>query len=96
MKNSLAAFQNYKIRRIYDEDKEVWYFSIIDIIHEEWTDVSIKEHKVLKALKTQNLRGHMSELAYSNFWFINKMGLKIKSDKKLEHWFDSKKWVKLT
>jgi len=32
MKNSLAAFENYKIRRVYDEDKEVWYFSIIDII----------------------------------------------------------------
>jgi hypothetical protein len=36
------------------------------------------------------------ELAYSNFWFINKMGQKIKSDKNLEHWFDRKKWVKLT
>ncbi len=32
MKNSLAAFENYKIRRVYDEDKDVWYFSIIDII----------------------------------------------------------------
>jgi hypothetical protein len=32
MKNTLAAFENYKIRRVYDEDKEVWYFSIIDII----------------------------------------------------------------
>ena len=32
MKNSLAAFENYNIRRIYDENKEAWYFSIIDII----------------------------------------------------------------
>lgn len=32
MKNSLAAFENYKIRRVYDENKEAWYFSIIDII----------------------------------------------------------------
>ena len=47
MTNSLAAFENYKIRRVYDEDKEVWYFPIIDIIHEEWTDVSIKEHSAL-------------------------------------------------
>ncbi len=30
--NSLAIFETYKIRRIYDEQKEVWYFSIIDII----------------------------------------------------------------
>ena len=32
MNNSLAAFENYKIRRVYDENKEAWYFSIIDII----------------------------------------------------------------
>lgn len=30
--NSLAIFENFKIRRIYDEQKEVWYFSIVDII----------------------------------------------------------------
>ena len=30
--NSLAIFETYKIRRIYDEQKEVWYFSMIDII----------------------------------------------------------------
>lgn len=32
MKNSLASFENYKIRRVYDENKEACYFSIIDII----------------------------------------------------------------
>ncbi len=31
-KNSLAIFENFKIRRVFDEKKEVWYFSIIDII----------------------------------------------------------------
>jgi DNA-damage-inducible protein D len=30
--NSLAFFENYKIRRHYDEDKETWYFSVVDII----------------------------------------------------------------
>ena len=30
--NSLAIFENYNIRRIYDEKKETWYFSVIDII----------------------------------------------------------------
>jgi DNA-damage-inducible protein D len=30
--NSLAIFETYKIRRVYDEQKEVWYFSVIDII----------------------------------------------------------------
>jgi DNA-damage-inducible protein D len=30
--NSLAIFETYKIRRIYDERKEIWYFSVIDIV----------------------------------------------------------------
>lgn len=32
-----------------------------NIIHQEWTDLSIKQHKVMKGLKTQNLRDHMTE-----------------------------------
>ncbi len=32
MNKSLAIFENFKIRRLYDEDKEVWFFSVIDII----------------------------------------------------------------
>lgn len=31
-KNSLAIFESYKIRRIYDEKSEIWYFSVVDII----------------------------------------------------------------
>jgi DNA-damage-inducible protein D len=34
---------------------------LTNIIHQEWTGVSIKEHKNIKGLKTQNLRDHMSE-----------------------------------
>lgn len=37
-------------------------FAILtNIIHQEWTGISIKKHKALKELKTQNLRDHMSE-----------------------------------
>jgi len=37
-------------------------FAILtNIIHQEWADVSVKEHKNLKGLQTQNLRDHMSE-----------------------------------
>ena len=36
------------------------------------------------------------EIAYPNKWFISTIGLKIKSDKALNHWFDTKKWIKLT
>jgi len=41
------------------EDKE--YAILTNIIHQEWADVSVKEHKNLKGLKTQNLRDHMTE-----------------------------------
>lgn len=32
MKNTLAVFEDYKIRRLYDEKTETWYFSVVDII----------------------------------------------------------------
>ncbi|MDO8668238.1 MAG: BRO family protein [bacterium] len=42
--------------------KEKAEFAILtNIIHEEWSEVTVKEHKKLKGLKTQNLRDHMSE-----------------------------------
>jgi hypothetical protein len=44
------------------EIKEGLEFAILtNVIHEEWSGVSIKEHKNLKGLKSQNLRDHMSE-----------------------------------
>ena len=37
-------------------------FAILtNIIHQEWAGVTVKEHKSIKGLKTQNLRDHMSE-----------------------------------
>ncbi|MFA5855559.1 MAG: BRO family protein [Candidatus Gracilibacteria bacterium] len=37
-------------------------FAILtSIIHEEWSGISIKNHKNLKGLKSQNLRDHMTE-----------------------------------
>lgn len=34
---------------------------LTNIIHQEWTGISVKKHKELKGLKSQNLRDHMSE-----------------------------------
>jgi hypothetical protein len=34
---------------------------LTNIIHQEWTGLSVKSHKDLKNLKSQNLRDHMSE-----------------------------------
>jgi len=32
MKNTLSLFEDYKIRRIYDERTNTWYFSVVNII----------------------------------------------------------------
>ena len=37
------------------------YAILTNIIHQEWSGLSVKEHKKLKSLKSQNLRDHMSE-----------------------------------
>jgi len=51
-----------------NEVKEKDEFAILtNIIHQEWSDLTVKEHKSLKSLKTQNLRDHMTdaELVFS-------------------------------
>ena len=37
------------------------YAILTNLIHQEWSGVSVNAHKELKGLKTQNLRDHMSE-----------------------------------
>ncbi|MDL2210657.1 hypothetical protein LJC26_07640 [Desulfovibrio sp. OttesenSCG-928-O18] len=41
------------------EGKE--YATLTNIIHQEWSGVSVRQHKDLKGLETQNLRDHMTE-----------------------------------
>jgi DNA-damage-inducible protein D len=42
--------------------KEKDEFALLtNIIHQEWTGLTVKKHKDLKGLKSQNLRDHMSE-----------------------------------
>ncbi len=41
------------------EGKE--YAILTNIIHQEWSGVTVKKHKEIKGLKTQNLRDHMDE-----------------------------------
>ncbi|OFX28122.1 MAG: antirepressor [Bacteroidetes bacterium GWA2_32_17] len=42
--------------------KEKNEFALLtNIIHQEWTGLTVKKHKDLKGLKTQNLRDHVSE-----------------------------------
>lgn len=45
----------------HDITKDEEYAILTNIIHQEWSGLSVKEHKQLKGLKSQNLRDHMSE-----------------------------------
>lgn len=56
IRNKLTDYWNNNQVKNRDE------FAILtNIIHKEWSDLTVKEHKNLKGLKTQNLRDHMSE-----------------------------------
>ena len=55
-RNKLTDY--WKDHEITKEDE---YAILTNIIHQEWSGVSIKKHKDIKGLKTQNLRDHMNE-----------------------------------
>ena len=55
-RNKLTDY--WKNNEVKEQDE---YAILTNIIHQEWTDLTVKEHKSLKNLKTENLRGHMSE-----------------------------------
>ncbi|MDR1941064.1 MAG: hypothetical protein LBQ47_01915 [Endomicrobium sp.] len=55
-RNKLTDY--WKDHNVKEQDE----FAILtNIIHKEWADLTVKEHKHLKGLKNQNLRDHMSE-----------------------------------
>ncbi|MCX5828026.1 MAG: BRO family protein [Deltaproteobacteria bacterium] len=45
----------------HDITKDEEYAILTNIIHQEWSDITVKQHKAMKGLKTQNLRDHMNE-----------------------------------
>ncbi|MDO9567611.1 MAG: BRO family protein [Candidatus Desulfaltia sp.] len=55
-RNKLTDY--WKDHEITKEDE---YATLTNIIHQEWSGVSVKKHKEIKSLKTQNLRDHMNE-----------------------------------
>jgi len=55
-RNKLTDY--WRDHEIKGEDE---YAFLTDLIHREWSGVSVKKHKDIKGLKTQNLRDHMSE-----------------------------------
>ena len=55
-RNKLTDY--WKNHEIKDEQE---YAILTNIIHQEWSGLSVKAHKGMKGIKTQNLRDHMSE-----------------------------------
>jgi DNA-damage-inducible protein D len=58
--HSIVLFNQKEIRRIWDEEKELWYFSIVDIV--EILTESPRPRKYWNALKTK-LKQEGSELS---------------------------------
>ena len=55
-RNKLTDY--WQKHRVKEPDE---YAILTNIIHKEWSDLSVKQHKKYKGLKQQNLRDHMSE-----------------------------------
>ena len=56
IRNKLSDY--WKNNEVKEQDE---YAILTNIIHQEWSDLTVKEHKKLKALKTENLRDHMTD-----------------------------------
>ncbi|MDO9578243.1 MAG: Bro-N domain-containing protein [Candidatus Cloacimonadales bacterium] len=55
-RNKLTDY--WKDHEIKEQDE---YAILTNIIHQEWSGISVQQHKQIKNLKTQNLRDHMNE-----------------------------------
>ena len=47
--------------KTHEVNEQSEYAILTNIIHQEWSDLSVKDHKKLKGLERQNLRDHMSD-----------------------------------
>jgi len=56
VRNKLADY--WKNNEVKEQDE---YAILTNIIHREWSDLTVKEHKNFKKLKTENLRDHMTD-----------------------------------
>ena len=56
IRNKLTDY--WKNNKVKEQDE---YAILTNIIHQEWSDVTVKEHKNLKNLKSGNLRDHMTD-----------------------------------
>lgn len=56
IRNKLTDY--WRNNEVKEQDE---YAILTNIIHKEWSDLSVKKHKSLKNLKTENLRDHMTD-----------------------------------
>jgi DNA-damage-inducible protein D len=56
IRNKLTDY--WKDHQVKEGDE---YAILTNIIHQEWSDLSVRGHKDLKNLKTENLRDHMTD-----------------------------------
>ena len=56
IRNKLTDY--WKNNKVKEQDE---YAILTNIIHQEWSDLSVKEHKDLKNLRKENLRDHMTD-----------------------------------
>jgi len=56
IRNKLTDY--WKNNKVKEKDE---YAILTNIIHQEWSDLTVKEHKKFKGLKTENLRDHMTD-----------------------------------
>ena len=56
IRNKLTDY--WKNNEVKEKDE---YAILTDIIHQEWSDLTVKEHKDLKNLKRENLRDYMTD-----------------------------------
>jgi 1,6-anhydro-N-acetylmuramate kinase len=56
IRNKLTDY--WKNNKVKEKDE---YAILTNIIHQEWSELTVKEHKNYKGLKTENLRDHMSD-----------------------------------
>lgn len=53
---ALAVFENFTIRRVYDEKAETWYFSVVDVVAALTDNVNPRDYwfKMKLRVKTED------------------------------------------
>lgn len=77
MGEDLTLFENKQIRHIYDEEKEVYYFSVVDIVAILIEKDYQSARKYWKVLKRRLLKEGFSELITNCYQLNHKLMIKL-------------------